>query len=133
MDSYNICLRLLEMKNKKAIKDSFQLKGVEVESLCSLKAYIVQKYGQNTGVAGPADFDLGYYGQPRNTRFRITNDEDLAKALHPKQGWVLLWMLVHEKSSSSNNSSTTTRKRGATSSNEPDACSPSKASCSDGM
>ena len=48
------------MKNKKAIKDSFQLKGVEVESLCSLKAYIVQKYGQNTGVAGPADFDLGY-------------------------------------------------------------------------
>ena len=94
--STNICLRVLDPKNKKSIKDSYQLNEITcVGSVGDFKAYIIKTYGEQTGAADQANFDLGYYGPPRGTRFRITSDAELAKALSlKKDGWVLLWMVV---------------------------------------
>lgn len=95
--SANICLRILDPKNKKSIKDSYQLRGItDVWSVGDLKMYIVENYGEQIGAADTANFDLGYYRPPRSMRFRITSDIELAKALSLKNhGWVLLWMIVH--------------------------------------
>ena len=97
--STNICLRILDPKNKKSTKDSYQLKGInDVRSVCDLKTYIVENYGEQAGAADTANFDLGYYGPPRSSRFRITSDIGLAKAFSLKNDvCVLLRMIVHSQ------------------------------------
>ena len=59
METINICLKVLT-SNKKAVKESFQPKGVrKFSSACEL---------------------IGFYGPPRGTHFVISDETTLAEA-----------------------------------------------------
>jgi len=86
MENINTALKRLDSSNRKIVKECLQLKDVpRFASYGELKEYIGEKIEET-------DFDFGYFGPPRRTRFNITSNTNLAEPLSlEKRGWVVLW------------------------------------------
>ena len=73
----NVCLKILT-ENKKAVKESFQLKNIpKFTNAFEQKNYIVC---EKVKAAKVESLEIGYYGPPRGTRFANIDQTTLADA-----------------------------------------------------
>ena len=92
METINICLKVLT-SNKKAVKESFQLRGVrKFSSACERKNFILSSHSEKFEAPTFDNLEIGFYGPPRGTHFAIISDETtLAEAYSTeKQQWVVI-------------------------------------------
>ena len=91
METINICLKVLT-SNKKAVKESFQLKGVhKFSSACELKNVTLSSHSEKFEAPTFDNLEIGLYGPPRGTHFAISDETTLAEAYSTeKQQWVVI-------------------------------------------
>ena len=92
METINICLKVLS-NNKKAVKESFQLKQVnKFSGVSELKNWILTTPGEKFEAPTFDNLEIGFYGPPRGTPFAIQDEITLAEAYSTdKQRWVVIW------------------------------------------
>ena len=92
METINICLKVLT-NNKKAVKESFQLKQVrKFSSASELKDFILTSHSGKFEAATFDNLEIGFYGPPRGTHFATNDETTLAEAYSTeKQQWVVIW------------------------------------------
>ena len=91
METTNICLKVLT-SNTKAVKESFQLKGMRTfSSACELKNFTLPSHSEKFEAPTFDNLEIGFYGPPRGTHFSISDETTLAEAYSTeKQQWVVI-------------------------------------------
>ena len=91
METIIIGLKVVS-NNKKAVKESFQLKQVnKCSSASKLKNWILATHGEKFEAPTFDNLEIGFYGPPRGTCFAIKDETTLAEAYSTeKQQWAVL-------------------------------------------